>query len=156
LLACVQKRKMSVLINKNESMLRHRRDDARIYWEWFYDLFLDEGRDEFRTSAEALDRLRCVRPDNANIIGRLFGCIRKEAIADQVLYELVMTRSFLDFRILHSLQMVPRARRIRQNKLREALGMALHARLGQGSRFTNLDIGVFQRMFVLAYQDDLV
>lgn len=83
--------------------------------------------------------LRQVKPDSTSLIEKIFRHVLEGHVRDAVLYDLIISKSILDLRILHTMGLVTQARRLRWLRNRSEIVMVLHPRIGCGSKLAELD-----------------
>ena len=106
----------------------------------------------FESAEEALLLLRQIKPDSTSLVEKIFRHIVPAPMRDAVLYDLIITRSIMDLRILHTMNLVMEARRLRWLRNRLELGMALHPRVGLHSKLGSLDPSLVKIIFELCDQ----
>ena len=99
---------------------------------------------DFASAREALIVLRQVKPDSTSLIEKIFRYVLEGPVRDAVLYDLIISKSILDLRILHTMNLVTAARRLRWLRMRSEIVMALHPRIGCGSKLADLDPSLFK------------
>jgi hypothetical protein len=105
-------------------------------------------RMELKTVEAALQAFRGIRADSRIAVLQVYRSIKNRHVLNETLYELLISKSVLDFRILYTLNMIATAKKIRTAKLCEEVGKGLCK--CSGSRFLDLEPEIVRAIVHLA------
>jgi hypothetical protein len=103
------------------------------YWE----KQRDDTTDELETVDKALCAFRGVRAESRIAVLRIYRSIKKQDVLHETLYQLLISKSVLDFRVLYTLNAIATAKKIRTDRVCAEIGKALCPR--SASRFRELE-----------------
>ena len=142
----MKQRRMTAFQEQNDkAVMEHNRHNARL---WLSETFCQEEEKFLVSPSHALQRLRSVRADCRATLLCIYRHITQAGVRDTVLYELLISRSVLDFRILYSLCLIDVAKRLRGERFRQEFGMLLHPR--SRSRFLDMEPEIVKRILEIA------